>query len=346
MRIDYKDIDNATILLLLVLTLYFYSIQHNMSYVCNCSCSKKSVLLRRLFVVTCLVLVVALAGVAWDRVEIEAIATVLGGLSNRTKCNSSRAIIPEPMNITDEWIRDCVDELSQIETGPFHTLRPEYALGDCIKLCDRCDWHGENDITTTTFFPNWTMAGSYGLLACPHRKRTDEPKYKHIHGGNLEVVEEVLERFGTLPGYERPDPDAILLHLRLGDVIEWSNNTVLEMLTQGGNPAHHKNFHASIKSIHEYLENIRQANVTKVIIVGGSHRPLWYRKSRVYAGCLDKALRRAGLEVNMSLDGGDADKEFYYMAHAKKVVVSAGGYSKLIGKMVERFGGKRYGRAF
>lgn len=50
--------------------------------------------------------------------------------------------------------------------------------------------------------------------------------------------------------------------------------------------------------------------------------------------------------MTVNLDGGDADADFYYMCHAKKFVVSSGGFSALIAKMVRHYGGTIVGRTF
>lgn len=291
-----------------------------------------------------IVMAVLTFAIVSEMVELQAVKTALRELSDTVLGDQGYY----EYEVNDYWLERCVQDLSRQPSGPFHTLRPEYAIGDCIKLCERCDWGLENNTNTNVKFPNWTIAGSYARMACPYKERPEPNKPHLIHkfGGNFRALEKILTKYGQFEGFERPDPDAILLHLRLGDVIERTNDTVVTMLTKGGNPAHHKAFSNSIKSFYEYLENIEEANTTKVIIVGGSHRPMEYKKSRVYAGCLEKALRRSGKDVTMSLDGGDADTEFYYMSYAKKVVVSPGGFSRLIGQMVKYHGGKIIGRTF
>ena len=48
----------------------------------------------------------------------------------------------------------------------------------------------------------------------------------------------------------------------------------------------------------------------------------------------------------MEIDSGDPDGDFYFMTHAKTMIVSAGGFSSTIGKMVELGGGNIVGRVF
>jgi hypothetical protein len=117
-------------------------------------------------------------------------------------------------------------------------------------------------------------------------------------------------------------------------------------LNKGGNPAQHKTNHNAIKSVYELLSNIQDSGFSKVSIVGGSHQPDYYKKSRVYAGCIHRALRKAGLQVTMQLDSCDPDHDFYYVSHASKLVVSGGAFSRLMGQLVEYHGGEVIGRQF
>ena len=103
-----------------------------------------------------------------------------------------------------------------------------------------------------------------------------------------------------------------------------SESDVKTMLIHGANPAHVPIFKTGIKSVYEYLMNMEESGSQKVVIIGGSHFPNLFRKSRVYAGCLERALIQAGYNVTMRLDGGDPDHDFYFMSHAKKIIIAAG----------------------
>lgn len=256
-----------------------------------------------------------------------------------TKKSLIEVSIGASTSVTKEWLEQCVAEMSNKTSKPFHTERMNYAVGDCIKMCNKCEWGNGHRIPPRYLYPNWTIAGSYAQLACPE----NNPRY--VSGGNLTLIDQVFHQFEHKKGFVKPDPDAIILHLRLGDMIEKSFTPVSEMLIEGGTPRPSRG-QKSIKSFYEFLDNIEESNTSKVMIIGGSHVPQRYKKSRVYAGCLKKALVEAGKDVTMELDGGNADKDFYMMSHAKKIVVTMGGYSKLIGQLVEYYGGTVYGRQF
>lgn len=244
--------------------------------------------------------------------------------------------LEKPNNITDEWLLKCATFWGQQPSkGPFPTVRPHYAIGDCIRMCNKCEWGRKRGFSG---YVNWTIAGAYANLVCPDT----HPQF--VREGNFSAVSQVFRHFEKeFPHWTKPDPEAIVLHLRLGDMIEYSRTPVGEMLTSGGYPHHRPRSYPTIKSYYEYARHIDEAEADKVLIIGGSHKPKLFKKSRVYASCLERALRAAGKNVSMQLDGGDADKDFYVMSHAKKIMVSVGGFSTLIGNYVEYNGGKIYG---
>ena len=187
-----------------------------------------------------------------------------------------------------------------------------------------------------------TIARAYAHLACP----LDSPNA--VPGGNLTALVQIMNQFQQMDPrrFVKPPQDALVIHLRLGDIIERNRDPVSKLLLKGGNPAHVPSFKDGIKSLQEYYDSIQQANASKVMLVGGSHFPGAHR-SRLYAGCLQMGLRQMGVpEVTLEMESGDPDKDFFLMASARKVSVAAGGYSRLIGNLVEFQGGKVFGREF
>jgi hypothetical protein len=237
--------------------------------------------------------------------------------------------------ITDAWLHQCAKEMNETEhiMVPFagSLVMHNYRLGDCIKWCDACFTH---------MFGPTTMLHQYKAVACPARKRN----YKL--GGNLAIVNRLFRKRDGQPGFEKPANDTLAIHLRLGDVIERSNSSTATMLTTGASPKHIQVFANSIKSIYELLANFKESGMSKVVIVGGSHKAQMFRKSRVYVGCIEKAFLTAGIEVEMRLNTTDPDMDFYYASHARKIVVSTGGFSRLLGRLVALGGGEVIGRQF
>mmetsp|Transcript_15137 Transcript_15137/g.30546 ORF Transcript_15137/g.30546 Transcript_15137/m.30546 type:complete len:368 (+) Transcript_15137:3013-4116(+) len=250
-----------------------------------------------------------------------------------------------------DWISGCVKEFTegpkQYLVRPFPVGWPDYRLGDCIKMCHKCadssecqkDPEGIKCLTWTSRHD--TFADFYDKRFCQSIPRGGSLKI----GGNFSVVDAMLE-LGDERGYQAPEEDEVVVHLRLGDIIELSNDSVDRMLLLGGDPAHNKNFKNGIKSIGEYLDTLESSSLRKVRIRGGSHMFKYYRKSCVYSMCIKQAMEEAGYDVTMVLNGVSPDEDFYYGARARHLIVSVGGYSRLMGQMVERYGGTVHGRQF
>lgn len=249
-----------------------------------------------------------------------------------------------------EWIENCVVELQKSNLQPFQVVWRRYVLGDCIKQCRncyslKCVRHPEKTKQQGSgcygkSSRNDTFAALYHFRACKANH--------HEVDGNLTIVDSILREAELRDSsFVRPSPDTLVLHWRLGDVIENSETTVTDMLASGGDPWHTPTYKSAIKSINEYLSDIESSGLTKIEIRGGSHDPNFYQKSRIYAGCLYRAIQAAGYtNVNIQLEGSDPDHDFYFIGYAKHLSVSSGGFSRLIGTMAKRHGGRMVGREF
>lgn len=257
----------------------------------------------------------------------------------------------------DLWIHDCVNKERNLK--PFDTLEGwvDYRLGDCVKLCPHgCPRdHGDDKIgfsqglrmlkkrkTGVDPLSHWTIGGEYYDKGCsPHG-----PGY-HTKRGNETLLDEILAGREGMEGFEKPPEDAVVIHLRLGDKIEHSDSTPYEMLQNSADPGF-KSFQGlhAVKSVYEFLTNIVESEQPKVVIRGGSQAPEEYVKSKTYAYCLKEAVAEAGYDVEMNLEEGNADKDFYYLTHAKQIIITVGGFSRYIGHIVLRRGGTVYGRVF
>ncbi len=250
-----------------------------------------------------------------------------------------------------EWIDTCVKDLDVSDLmKPFHVVWRRYVLGDCIKQCRNCYFlkcvrhpektkqQGSGCYQKTS--RNDTFAALYHFRACKANR--------HEIDGNLTIVDQILkEAEFSDSSFVRPPSDTLVMHLRLGDVIENSKNSVAEMLGSGGDPWHTDTYKSAIKSIDEYLSDIDSSGLSKIEIRGGSHDPNFYQKSRIYAGCLYRAIQMAGYSrVNMQIEGSDPDHDFFYIGYAKHLSVSSGGFSRLMGTMAKRHGGRMVGREF
>eukprot|EP00934_Nitzschia_sp_Nitz4_P006046 Nitzschia sp. Nitz4//scaffold25_size161228//126864//128873//NITZ4_002452-RA/size161228-processed-gene-0.169-mRNA-1//1//CDS//3329544652//6036//frame0 len=245
---------------------------------------------------------------------------------------------------TGSWVQACVKQVEASKPKPFQVVWRRYVLGDCIKMCRKCyvlkcvrhpekaKQRGSGCFEQAT--RNDTFSALYHFRAC----KTNQ----HVMGGNWTIVEEIMrEAQENDATFQEPDPDALVLHLRLGDVIENSKSSVVDMLMNGADPWHIDAYQSAIKSIEEYLTDIESSGLSQILIRGGSHDPNFYAKSRVYATCLNRAIVTAGYDsATMKVEGDDPDHDFYFISHAKHLIVSTGGYSRLMGEFAKRYGGE------
>ena len=157
-------------------------------------------------------------------------------------------------------------------------------------------------------------------------------------------------------GFREPEPTSLVIHLRLGDMVDEAAADVQTMLIRGADPGGVavKFYPNSTKSVPELLANAAMANVSTVHLVGGG---CWRRvrsenqddnciKSTIYARCVLRAFEHRGYSTTLSMDGENADEDFYFMTHAKHFIETSGGFSRLAANLVERQGGTVYGRRF
>eukprot|EP00977_Amphora_coffeiformis_P020089 scaffold7832_cov164-Amphora_coffeaeformis.AAC.3 len=246
----------------------------------------------------------------------------------------------------------CVNK--QRDLGPFATY-PEwvgYRLGDCAKICAGCPVDSADLVPpdprvnpkhqqslAPTLSHNATIAGIYWDLGC----EPDGPRL-HSRGGNITLLNQIIDSMAHREGFYIPDPDAIVIHLRLGDKVEDSDSSVKKMLFRGADPGR-GTFQGlrAIKSLYELMSNVVDSGATEVVIRGGSLRPEPYLKSKIYANCIQEAFEEAGYDTTMSLDEGDADVDFNYIVNARKIITSLGGFSRFLGHLVLKRGGIVYG---
>jgi hypothetical protein len=267
---------------------------------------------------------------------------------------------PSSWRPTRQWVEECVDRQTQLGLRPFEIPWRGYTLGDCVLICYKCK-------ISARASHKQSFAAQYRRQACPKGSGVAPSRinnHNHTQIIQWETLEHILSQEDS--SFDKPPPNAIVIHLRLGDIIEQANASVVDMLFQGGSPAHSSRYRNSLKSISEYLDTIellkKSSTITlQVIIRGGVHFHNYYvpstekvqaPKSRAYANCLHQALSQNTwknhhrLNVSMVIEGPTPDEDFYYGSHASYLIVSAGGYSQLLGRMAQRLGGVLSGRTF
>jgi hypothetical protein len=242
-------------------------------------------------------------------------------------------------------VRECVHEQQQLPPPqPPNEVFSRYQLGDCLSMC-----HCTNQVILA--YPH-SFSAKFKARACDGNAYTFRNTHMYDH-----VMRIFAEVNGTA-GFREPEPTSLVIHLRLGDMVEKAAVDVQTMLISGADPGGthgaNRRYPNSIKSVPELLADAAMANVTTVHIVGGGcWRRVWSEnqhdkciKSTIYARCVLRAFEHQGYSTTLSMDGENADEDFYFMTHAKHFIETSGGFSRLAANLVERQGGTVYGRRF
>lgn len=241
-----------------------------------------------------------------------------------------------PILPSDKWLASCAHnvtsyqhhrELQLENTGGevmrLGDVRRKLRLGDCVRWCSK-------RTCAAGIGKRYSRYGCYG----------NENSMKE---GNLTALEMAMDYVNKKEHFHTPEPDEMIIHLRMGDVIEDTKADVVTMLTKGTRTVHDDMPVKTIASVHTILSIIKAYKPAKVAIRGGTHHAgkRGDVKGDVYVSCLQKGLARAGHPTPPFVKNEfSMDEDFYYNSHAKLFVVSTGGYSRLMGRMVNYYGGK------
>ena len=201
-----------------------------------------------------------------------------------------------------------------------------YRLGDMIRSSefrDRNDgykWHINN-------FPN-SIASKYMQL-------TDQDF-------NYDTLLSIINK-SPYNKYEKPDNKTIVIHLRVGDVIDKEQYSVSDFLYK---PLNITKRNAKISYVYniEYYKNILKKisnNFRNIVLVYGYHKEGDHTKSEEYIDKLKQFFESNGYNVKKRMNE-DADKDLVYMCNAKHFVKSGGVFSKIISEIVKLKNNKVY----
>jgi len=159
---------------------------------------------------------------------------------------------------------------------------------------------------------------------------------------DLDILNEIVDRRAyTLKVYPN---DSLIVHLRLGDVIDNSPYSIDEFLSQTVLWEGRYNYVKPLNYYQRILEKIDHFDlITKVILMGGFHHPnknypYNTTKSREYISKIAMFFQKAGYSIKFRIDG-DADEDFIYACCTHFFTPSGGGFSKLISNIVLKRGG-------
>lgn len=132
---------------------------------------------------------------------------------------------------------------------------------------------------------------------------------------------------------------AIIIHLRIGDVIDETGYSIKEILHHCL-PFYKNQKSCYVKPLSYYNSiNFRTFPTKKIILVGGFHKNGDHTKSYEYVIAIRNFFRQKGYDVETRIDvENDPDSDFVYMCNAKYFVSSGGGFSGIIKKIVAEKG--------
>ena len=140
-----------------------------------------------------------------------------------------------------------------------------------------------------------------------------------------------------------PKKNELIIHVRLGDVIEKSIYTVdeyleKERLSKGNTISSEVVYIKSRDFFENYILNEinKIKEIDTIIFVGGDHRNLdSLNKSNEYLQKVSKIFKDNGYKTIIKFNEHTADEDFIYLSNSKYYVPTGGGFSKSVMEMVK-----------
>jgi len=178
-------------------------------------------------------------------------------------------------------------------------------------------------------------------LACAAFRELKKHPKESIHERLFRVVQKKI-------GSNR-QTDSIRIHLRVGDVIDGSQDSVESMLTAQSrflSFAHTETTqNRYVSTLSDAWDNLQQINQTNVTLVAGGKCPEEHEcslvKSCQYTWALALFLQKHGYNVDVRV-GHDPDSDFLFLASSARFIPSGGAFSNMVANMVRRNDGNVY----
>lgn len=185
-----------------------------------------------------------------------------------------------------------------------------YRLGDAIRGCYQPFYTRKYH---KTYYP-FSLVGKYF-------SRTNRFKQWHI-------LADVVRNNFELIRHKLPKNDTVVIHLRLGDVIEYSKHSPQEHLNKALRSNDVKTVY--VKPLSYFLKELAKYDEKNVVFVYGSHfKNLDMTQSIKYVQLLSQKLSDIGYKCNVYDSDNDPDMDFLYLCFAPNLITTGGGYSKL-----------------
>jgi hypothetical protein len=241
-------------------------------------------------------------------------------LYNKKKFKDSRS--SEMIKKWKKQIQSISDKIDDKESCSLYSNNKGYRLGDMIS--NNWRWKNNGQDYHYKHFPN--------SIATEYMKKTKDFSNYSI------LYDIVIDR--TQKTNDLPDKNDIIVHLRVGDVVEKNSDDVITILATYSYFTENKfsNYTPPLEYIEDKISKINIKIIRKIILVSGSHTHTKTPKSCKYIKIIKKYFEYKGYKVELRL-GMNADDDFIFMCNARYFVPSTnGGYTKLITNIVKMMG--------
>lgn len=221
-----------------------------------------------------------------------------------------------------------------------HGEAPFYRLSDMIRAShfrnESCTYDGLNTNSDCNQGENWEQYHT--------RKFPDSIVVKFVQKSEKEKTDIIPTLWSILKSTDStinlPDPNTVVLHLRVGDVIDMTSihhgrefweNKINTWQASGKDSAPAWANYTITK--HDFESLALPPDTNKISIVYGFHTNGDHRKSIEYLQTIEEYLKKK-YEVAFETHE-NADDALRFMSHAKCFIRSGGGFSRLCAEMVE-----------
>ena len=165
-------------------------------------------------------------------------------------------------------------------------------------------------------------------IVVKYLKRTKNLEFEE-RCNNYEILEKII--IEKSKHADLPAETDIVFHIRLGDVVvDFKNGDAVFKVSWG----------LKLKELNYILRQIRRKKIgNKLILVYGSHKTkINHEANEKYLTGIKSLLKKEHFEFGEK-NSTNPDDDFIYMCNSTKFIKSGGGFSRLIGQIVERNGG-------
>ena len=220
----------------------------------------------------------------------------------------------------EKIIEPLIKEIPEREQCGLYSGYELYRIGDMVATIHRFLPMGEKYHLET--FPD--------SIASEYMKKTKQLKKYNI------LADIVRERSWITT--DLPSDKDLVVHLRVGDVVEQFSSKLSQILISYSYSLHY-NYTCPIRNIHDKISKSKE-NFDKIILVAGSHKDILTPKSCKYIDVIKKYFENNGHTVELRL-GNPPDDDFIFMTNSKYFIPScSGNYTLLIKTIVKMLGGK------